>query len=138
VVEFPPHYIRHIPAINKVELFDPGFKGEIYSYPEVVAGELSREKPDYTLFRGIFPQWDNTARRKDPKIFHGAEPHLYQQWLEYIIGYTRTNLPADRQLIFLNAWNEWAEAAYIEPDRRYGYTYLNATSRAFVNALQHG
>jgi hypothetical protein len=136
VVEFPPHYIRHINAIGQVSLFDPEFKGEIYSYPEVVAGELRREKPDYMLFRGIFPQWDNTARRKDPKIFHGAEPELYQQWLEYIIKYTRENLPEDKRVIFINAWNEWAEAAYLEPDRKYGYTYLNATSRAMINALK--
>jgi hypothetical protein len=134
VVEFPPHYIRHIDAKPKLALFDPEFKGEIYSYPEVVAGELLREVPDYTLFRGIFPQWDNTARRKDPKIFHGAEPQLYQQWLSYLIDYTRQNLPDNKRFIFINAWNEWAEAAYLEPDRKYGYAYLNATSRALVNA----
>ena len=103
--------------------------------PEVVKGELEREKPDYTLFRGIFPQWDNTARRKDPKIFYGATTELYQQWFEHIIKYTNNNLPTDRQLIFINAWNEWAEAAYIEPDAKYGYSYLNATARAMKNAM---
>jgi len=136
VVEFPPHYIRHINVVSQVPLYDPGFSGEIYSYPEVVRGEIDREKPDYTLFRGIFPQWDNTARRKDPKIFYGAEPALYQEWMEHIIDYTRKNLSQDKQLIFINAWNEWAEAAYIEPDRKYGYTYLNATARALSNKLK--
>lgn len=136
VVEFPPHYIRHRDVIDKVPLFDADFKGEIYSYPEVVYGEIERKNPDYTLFRGIFPQWDNTARRRDPKIFFGAEPGLYQQWLEHIIKYTENHLPIDKQMIFINAWNEWAEAAYIEPDYKYGYTYLNATARALNNAIK--
>jgi len=130
VVEFPPHFIRHVEVSDQVPLFDKDFNGEIYSYPEVVRGEIDREKPDHLLFRGIFPQWDNTARRKDPKIFYDANPDLYEKWLSHIIRYSKKNLPEDKQYIFINAWNEWAEAAYIEPDRKYGYTYLNATARA--------
>ncbi len=129
VVEFPPHFIRHIECSKDVSFFSSNFEGEVYSYPEVVRGEINREVPGYTLFRGIFPQWDNTARRKDPKIFYGAEPDLYEKWLKHLVSYTKKNLPKQKQLIFINAWNEWAEAAYIEPDRKYGYKYLNITAR---------
>jgi len=132
VVEFPPHFIRHIEVSNKIRFYDDNFNGEVYSYPEVVKGEIERPKSVHTLFRGIFPQWDNTARRKDPKIFYGSTPELYQKWFSHLVDYTRKNLPNDRQFIFINAWNEWAEAAYIEPDRKYGYAWLNATARALI------
>jgi glycosyltransferase involved in cell wall biosynthesis len=76
------------------------------------------------------PSWDNTARRKDPSIFLGASPQAYQEWLEKLCNFTLKSLPPESQFIFINAWNEWAEGTYLEPDRKYGYAYLNATSRA--------
>ncbi len=47
-----------------------------------------------------------------------------------MIRYTEATLPADRQFILINAWNEWAEGAHLEPDSRFGYSYLNSVGRA--------
>jgi lipopolysaccharide biosynthesis protein len=135
VVEFPPSIVNHVSILNQVELFDPNFKGKIYSYKHVVKRAVKRQKPEYILFRGIFPGWDNTARRKDPKIFHGCTPDLYQEWLEKIIKFTLNNCRPSNRLIFINAWNEWAECAYLEPDRKYGYAFLNATARALSTTI---
>ena len=61
--------------------------------------------------------WDNTARKKNRGvILDGSIPDLYKQWLIDIIKETKSNIKLDDKLIFINAWNEWAEGAYLEPD----------------------
>jgi len=85
----------------------------------------------FTYFRSLVPNWDNSARYGAAGyMLHGSTPELFQEWLEEAIAYTRETLPPDRQFVLVNAWNEWAEGAHLEPDSRYGYAYLNAVGRA--------
>ena len=79
------------------------------------------------LFKCVFPMWDNSSRRVTsiPSIFHGSTPALYADWLRYCL---RQAQPGD--FVFINAWNEWAESAYLEPDLHFGHAYLEATWRA--------
>jgi len=129
-IEYPPHNVRAVKINDKVNLFDPNFQGNIFSYSEMVKGALERPAPDYKLFRGVMPDWDCTPRRRDPDIFIGGSPEKYQRWLEGACIYTQRHLPTEERFIFINAWNEWAEGTYLEPDRRYGYAYLQATREA--------
>jgi hypothetical protein len=71
--------------------------------------------------------WDNSSRRVDsvPTIFQGSTPALYERWLRHCIAQA-----ADGDFVFINAWNEWAEGAYLEPDLHLGHAYLEATWRA--------
>ena len=133
-VEYPPHcYSPYLTNYyESVPLFYPNSFLNINSYPEIIQKCLSREKPEYNLFRGIMPGWDNSARRKNSLIFIDSTPDLYKKWLMEIIAYTKKNLEPDRQFIFINSWNEWAEGAYLEPDRRYGFAYLNASRQAIT------
>lgn len=80
------------------------------------------------------PMWDNTPRRNNRgnMIFHGATPRLYKEWLEEVILHLKHNCQMDDNIIFINAWNEWGEGAYLEPDRYYGYAYLEATKDAII------
>jgi hypothetical protein len=74
--------------------------------------------------------WDNTARRgRASHIFHDATPEHYEMWLRRVVDYTVRNHDGDRRLVFVNAWNEWAEGAYLEPDQAYGRRFLEATAR---------
>jgi lipopolysaccharide biosynthesis protein len=123
-VEFPPN-LKPLRRLNdKVQLLNPEFRGDVYEYPDP-AGLAA---PEYTLFRGIFPTWDNTARRKSTAtIVLGSAPEKYGQWLSEVCHYTLHNLSGDRRLLFVNAWNEWGEGCHLEPDVRFGRSYLEKT-----------
>ncbi|HXU70225.1 MAG TPA: glycoside hydrolase family 99-like domain-containing protein [Polyangia bacterium] len=88
-----------------------------------------------TTLEGAFVDWDNTARYgKRATIYRGAQPERFQHWLERLADKVRANNRPDTRLVFINAWNEWAESAYLEPDVDYGNRYLmavrNVASRA--------
>ncbi|MCB1219008.1 glycoside hydrolase family 99-like domain-containing protein, partial [bacterium] len=63
-------------------------------------------------------------------IFHGCTPESYETWLRNAVAYAADN-PAvgSESMVFINAWNEWAEGVYLEPDRKFGYALLAATQR---------
>ena len=89
------------------------------------------ERKPFTYFRSNVPMWDNTARYgSEALLLHGSTPQSFQQWMEHSIGDAQANLEADRRFVFVNAWNEWAEGTHLEPDTRYGYSYLNSVGRA--------
>lgn len=77
------------------------------------------------------PAWDNTARRMHAaSIFHGSSPGAFQAWLEIAIDQTRAHNGPGERIVFINAWNEWAEGAQLEPDRVYGHARLEAVRAA--------
>lgn len=137
-VEFLPHYMecrqRSVPSemmINKK------FTGIIHNYPDAVEYYLKKTVPNYVWFRGIVPRWDNTARRQDtPFCFINSYPESFHFWLEEIIKQTKLQNFGDEQMIFINAWNEWAEGAYLEPDKQFGYAYLQAISDAVNHTIE--
>jgi lipopolysaccharide biosynthesis protein len=133
VVEFPPHNTR-VPTINaQVEIINAAFRGSIYDYREFVDDVLAQPDPDYPCHPTVMPGWDNTARRPDlANIFIHATPEVYEVWLREIAARVIQKRPPEERLVFINAWNEWAECAYLEPDRRFGQQYLEATRRALL------
>ena len=81
------------------------------------------------------PSWDNTARRReDAFIFHGSDPDKYRAWLDRVIDYTDAHRLGEERLVFINAWNEWAEGNHLEPDERIGRGYLEATRAALESS----
>jgi lipopolysaccharide biosynthesis protein len=129
-VEFPPHNDYRAEEITREQtLLNPASEGRVYSYEKVAQREASKSFPDYTLFRGVMPGWDNEARKPGKGFaFAGSTPKLYASWLRALARATdRRHANDGEKLIFINAWNEWAEGAYLEPDRRFGYAFLQAT-----------
>ncbi len=80
-------------------------------------------------FPGAFIDWDNTARyAKRARIFRNASPERFEHWFSQLVAITAER-PEPERMIFLNAWNEWAEGTYLEPDVRHGHGYLEAVRR---------
>lgn len=77
--------------------------------------------------------WDNSARRStNANIFIGSTPSIYKQWLKKIVTRTLQIYTGDEQIVFINAWNEWAEGCHLEPDQKWGHDYLEATRDALA------
>ncbi|MDP1703418.1 MAG: glycoside hydrolase family 99-like domain-containing protein, partial [Sulfurimicrobium sp.] len=79
--------------------------------------------PDYPL---VLPNWDNTPRTgMRGLVFHNATPELFRGHLREAISRVAER-PADERIVFLKAWNEWAEGNHIEPDQKWGRAWLEA------------
>jgi len=106
------------------------FKGQMFDYGGMVRKALSADV-HYKRFLGITPSWDNTPRRgQHGAIWLNSPPEEYEKWFIQIREDTLRLHEGDERLIFINAWNEWAEGCHLEPDQRYGRAYLQATQRA--------
>ncbi len=135
-VEFPPvKKMEKGRSRSVVQIVNPEFGGEVHDYRQRVAAAENFVAPAYRVFRGVMPAWDNESRRPGRGIgFSHATPELYRRWLGNICRETRKRLPSQERLVFINAWNEWAEGAYLEPDRRNGYAFLKATADAISDS----
>ena len=135
-VEFPPHTMYGCGDCidHKLTLLNPNFSGHIFDYENFVKNKYYLKTVPYKQFKGITPSWDNTARRPNaPTIYFGSNPELYKEWLSDIVNFTRKTHPKEEQMVFINAWNEWSEGTHLEPDKYYGYGYLQATSEVVLD-----
>ena len=130
-VEFQPDWMN---------LDDPAFivspENQVYSYESLVNRALSKPAPDYRQFPCVAPGWDNSPRRvAGARIFTGSTPELYERWLAGAVARAQER---GGGLVFVNAWNEWAEGAHLEPSAQWGRQFLEATRRGAVqvSALQ--
>jgi lipopolysaccharide biosynthesis protein len=124
-VEFQPDWL----ALGKPSKITLGGT-RIYSYNDVVERMLKKATPHYRRFPCVTTSWDNTARRrKGGIVLDGSCPELYEIWLREVLASVEASRAPD-PLVFVNAWNEWAEGAHLEPCQRWGHGYLEATRRA--------
>lgn len=110
----------------------------IYDYANIVERMLSKPSVSYPRFPCVTPAWDNTARRKDGNatILQNSTPELYEHWLNRVVQ-TELSQPKRDRIIFINAWNEWAEGNHLEPCQKWGHAYLEATHRVISIANSH-
>ena len=127
-LEFPPHKNAGAVVNSQLDIANPDYLGIVFDYRGLVEGAKKYEAPDYTLFRTVCPGWDNEPRRPGRgRTFINSTPERYEDWLTFACA---QSLARKNEFVFVNAWNEWAEGAYLEPDRRYGYAYLAVTAQS--------
>jgi len=139
-VLFPPQDTNFVDVRNKVHDLHSEFGGSLLSYDAVVDGDITRFKQGYSwpVHRGAMLGWDNTARRLTAaRIFTGCTPMRYRSWLSQIVRQEEAHNPDKESLLFINAWNEWAEGTTLEPDQRYGTAYLEATRSVIAPFLKN-
>ena len=138
-VEFPAHYVPDVRPPSGA-ILNTKFRGAVADYEDAALRFATREHPGHTRFRTVMPGWDNTARTQDTAfILENPTPGAFQAWMETAIAETKRDLQGDARLLFINAWNEWGEAAYLEPDRRFGHAFLEAVrnARDAANLMRH-
>lgn len=108
-------YGRHLDSVTNV-----------HDYRQFIMGERMLLSSPSHILPGVMPDWDNVARRPGRgNAFLNSSPEIFQEWVAHAAKRAERS---DEKILFVNAWNEWAEGAYLEPDQRYGWAYLNALS----------
>jgi len=91
---------------------------------ETLCNEIIGRKPDSEkAIPGMFVGWDNTPRRgKKGRVCLGSTPKKFAHYMKLQVENAKNNYKKD--MIFIFAWNEWAEGGYLEPDEKNKYGYL--------------
>lgn len=102
----------------------------LYDYPKTVKFFFAPEDSWENVYPTIMPGYDRTARIGNAEgIFVNNTPENFKVHVKAAVDIVKNKQP-EHQIVFLNAWNEWAEGCYVEPDMTYGHGYLNAIREA--------
>jgi hypothetical protein len=127
LIRFPPGSGIGLQSVRSLAPgLAPAHAGDIYNYDAAVNGaDLATQGPrGLPIYPGVMPGWDNTPRRgSSAYVFHGSNPLSFRRWLSRA-SEAAAGLP--HPMVFINAWNEWAEGAHLEPDARFGRANLLA------------
>jgi lipopolysaccharide biosynthesis protein len=138
VVQFPPHRLprkqkRVLVERSTVSPFEPALEDNYESYEAVVSASLSGVDMIDNLVPGVCPDWDNSVRRASgAHILVGSTPELFANWVSTATTIATQKARAGKipePLLFINAWNEWAEGATLEPNWSEGRAYLEALKK---------
>jgi GT2 family glycosyltransferase len=131
-IEFPPHNLGF--PVDTPPVIPKDFYGKLYSVDGAYEALVRRGAPAWRHFHSAFTGWDNSARRGDRgDIFLGDCPGKFQALLEVQMRKAKALGAAGEKAIFINAWNEWAEGTYLEPDLHHGHAWLEAVRNAKAN-----
>ncbi len=136
-IEFPPNLSTPANLTARQRLLNPDYQGQVLDWRELANDYGQRALPAYPLFPGVNCGWDNEPRRPgNGRTYLHAAPRRYRDWLQRTITSRLAGKPASEKLVFINAWNEWAEGAVLEPDARLGHAWLQATRDALCRAAR--
>ena len=127
VYEFPP-----------MNLFSNNLtKNEYFFYYSEIIYKINNILYNFTddrpIYRGSMLQWDNSSYTGDNfYIFNEYSPEKFYILNKLIISWTRRHYK-NNKFIIINSWNNWKEGSYLEPDNKYGYSNLNALSKAIFD-----
>lgn len=126
---FPDGLFPHIDVRQK--LLDINFSGVVADYRSIALNNKLDNAYEFPTYPCVTPSWDNDARKKGQGyVFQNSSPDVYADWLTRVLKNERQKKEAP--LIYVNAWNEWAEGAIMEPSVHLGHATLNRTVEALA------
>ncbi len=121
---------RNILSLIQYKLLN---KPYIIAYKKIIKLFTKPEDSRLNIYPTLIPNWDHTPRSaKKGYLYHGSTPELFKEHINTVLESVK-NKPLEHQIIFLKSWNEWGEGNYIEPDSKYGKSYLNTLKSALAN-----
>ena len=132
--EFPPASAFPEPNTDKPKKSNSNERKycQKFSYNYLI-DNFKNDEQKYKLFKCVLPSWDNTPRKQNRgDVFLESEPAKFQEITENAFSYTLNNHSGEERIVFVNAWNEWAEGCHLEPDKKYGYGWLEAIKNAHI------
>ena len=139
IAEFPPHFSCDADRPVDGYSFGPNYNGSSrlhdYEYTVEACSAYYNKILDNNMYKGMsyypgtFPTWDNTARKQnDSDVFVNTSAEYFSKWVDAAMKFTQNRNEYNEQFVFINAWNEWAEGAVLEPDLKNGYKHLETLS----------
>jgi GT2 family glycosyltransferase len=136
-VEFPPQGLAVQLADQKQDIIQENFIGIRYDYESTAVESICRSSVPYKRYPSAFPSWDNTPRQPvRGDSFVGASPEAFQVYVEEKLREATEQFVGEERLVFINAWNEWAEGTHLEPDRKFGHRWLESIRNALLSRSQ--
>jgi hypothetical protein len=98
---------------------------KLYDYEEGCR-LMEQVRPAHPHIPGFFVGWDNTARRgRKAIVLTNSTPEAFARGLRLVLN-SVSERPPEHRIVFLNAWNEWAEGMCLEPGQLHGHKFLEA------------
>lgn len=134
VIEFEPMYTLKydMPIIKQIKrLYNKKTNSlDTFEY-EVIYNRILNRKTKYLgkeKFSSAFVDWDNTPRKGTKgTVCLGASPDIFEKKMDRLMN--KCKQEKNDRFIFINAWNEWAEGTYLEPDSKHEYRYLEVIKK---------
>lgn len=128
----PETWVERFRALHKKTL-NKYVKHDYQTVCEVALKQKALYSPKDT-YNMAFLEWDNTARYKDKStLYNGCTPKIFEFEFQRLVHQAKMN-EYDKRIVFINAWNEWAEGTYLEPDTNYEYSYLEIIENVVRNS----
>lgn len=105
------------------------FTAARYDYNEIMKNFYCEEERRECVYPQLIPRLDRTPRSgKDARIYDNSTPEKFEKTVEDVLDIVKNKID-EHKIIFLQAWNEWGEGNYMEPDLKFGRGYLDALKK---------
>ena len=128
IYRFPPNDLLENKIIENTRKNFYYYYGLLYS--NIISESI---EGNFSIYKGIMLEFDNSTINKKGKVFGDYTPEIFYIINKNIIKWTKENYNKSNRIIFINAWNNYLEGTYLEPDSKYGFGSLNALSKALFN-----